>query len=190
LINDILDLSKVEAGKLQLDPADVVVADFVKSLSIVVEPMTSAKSLAYRVEIEPSLPSVWVDATRLRQVLLNLLSNAVKFTDGGSVTLRAYSAPRSGGVILEVEDTGIGISEEHLEGIFEEFRQVDQSITRQHGGTGLGLAISRKLVDLMGGALRVESTLGEGSRFHVELRVGDRESQVEQTHRRVGTAAS
>ncbi len=169
LINDILDLSKVEAGKVVLHPAEMRLEDFGRTVSETGRIMAEERGLAYRVEVEPGLPGVTVDETRLRQVLLNLLSNAVKFTEVGSVTLRIGSGPRPGWIRIEVIDTGIGIPEEELDPIFEEFRQVDQSITRQHGGAGLGLAISRKLVSLMGGTLTAHSVRGEGATFRVDL---------------------
>ena len=169
LINDILDLSKVEAGKMALEPVEITAQEFVDGLSEVVEPMAAAKSLAYGVEVQATLPPLFIDATRLRQVALNLLSNAVKFTHEGSITLRFLGGNGGRSVVMEVEDTGIGISAEHLDHIFEEFRQVDEFMTRQHGGTGLGLAISRKLVTLMGGQLTVTSELGVGSVFRADL---------------------
>jgi signal transduction histidine kinase len=170
LINDILDLSTVEAGKIRLQPSEIELAAFVGSLSETVEPMATAKSLDYRVQLEEGV-TLRADAMRLRQVLLNLLTNAVKFTDSGSVTLRVRRSCQGASLRMEVIDTGLGIHQEHLETIFEEFRQLDQSMTRQHGGTGLGLAISRKLIALMGGSLTVESALGRGSTFRVELPV-------------------
>ncbi|HUF76085.1 MAG TPA: ATP-binding protein, partial [Longimicrobiales bacterium] len=136
-----------------------------------VRPMAVQKSLDFSVEMAPEIPSIRTDVTRLSQVVLNLLSNAVKFTEHGSVTLRAAPVADASHVRVEVEDTGIGIAEEDLETIFDEFTQADQSATRQHGGTGLGLTISRKLIELMGGELGVVSELGRGSTFHIELPV-------------------
>jgi signal transduction histidine kinase len=112
---------------------------------------------------------VRTDETRLRQVLLNLLTNAVKFTDRGWIKLRVASVPGGNRVQMDVVDTGIGIEETYLDSIFDEFTQVDQSSTREHGGAGLGLAISRRLIRVMGGSLTVKSALGKGSTFRVEL---------------------
>jgi signal transduction histidine kinase len=169
LINDVLDLSRVEAGKIALNPTDIEWVPFLEALSEPLRPLAARKSLAYAVIIPPGLPGIRADPVRLRQVLLNLLTNAVKFTDRGWIELRV--APSHGGnrVQIDVTDTGIGIEEADLEVIFEEFTQVDQSSTREHGGAGLGLAISRRLIRAMGGALTVTSVPGRGSTFRVEL---------------------
>jgi signal transduction histidine kinase len=169
LINDILDLSRVEAGKLGLSPVVIDWPTFLETLCEPVRPLAATKTLALFVSIEKDLPAICADETRLRQVLLNLLTNAVKFTDHGSVELRVGSNPGSARVQIDVTDTGMGIAETHLETIFDEFTQVDQSSTREHGGAGLGLAISRRLIRFMGGSLTVESTPGRGSTFRVEL---------------------
>jgi signal transduction histidine kinase len=169
LINDVLDLSRVEAGKITLSPVDIDWAPFLETLSESVRPLAAEKSLAYTVELEEGLPAVRTDEMRLRQVLLNLLTNAVKFTDRGWVKLRVASVPGGNRVQMDVVDTGIGIEETHLEAIFDEFTQVDQSSTREHGGAGLGLAISRRLIRVMGGSLTVKSAPGKGSTFRVEL---------------------
>jgi signal transduction histidine kinase len=171
LISDILDLSTVEAGKVQLRCVDIDMAEFLEALSETVRPMTAHKSLEYRLEVDPGMPTLRADVTRLRQVLLNLLSNAVKFTDSGSVTFRACAVDDGARIRFEVADTGIGVDPKDTELIFEEFRQVDQSATREYGGTGLGLAISRKLARLMGGSLELEQGPGRGATFTVELPV-------------------
>lgn len=163
LINSILDLSKIEAGRFEIFPEPLFLPDVVATALAAIEPLARKKGLELRTELPPRLPLVMADPDRLRQVLLNLLSNAVKFTDQGQVVVSA--APRNGCVEIVVADTGPGIPESALEYIFESFRQVDGSSTRRHGGTGLGLAIVRKLLELHGGSVRVESTLGEGSRF-------------------------
>ena len=170
LINDILDLSKIEAGKMPLRVEQVRLGAIVGELSQTIEPMIREKGLDYRAELSEDLPVLLTDRTKVKQILLNLLSNAVKFTPRGSVTLRGY--PLDGDRIrLEVADTGIGIAEEDLEAIFDDFRQADQSVTRKYGGTGLGLSITRKLVKLMSGGIRVDSEYGVGSTFAVELPV-------------------
>lgn len=169
LVNDVLDLSRVEAGQVHLYAEEIDLRNFLDGLSESVHPLASEKSLTYSVELDPELPSIMTDATRLRQVLLNLLSNAVKFTDSGAVSLRAAPNGTTDRVRIAVVDTGIGIDEAHQDSIFAHFTQADQSPTRSRGGAGLGLAISRKLVRMMGGTLDVESTLGEGSTFTVEL---------------------
>ena len=169
LINDILDLSKIEAGHLDVcaEPVDIAqaIAEVVKSLA----PMAGQKGLALRPEIDPGAPaSITTDGMRLGQILRNLLSNAVKFTEQGEVVVRTF-APRAGRIAFEVRDTGIGIPEEQREFIFDAFRQADGSTHRKYGGTGLGLTISRDLARLLGGELSLASTVGKGSAFTLEL---------------------
>jgi signal transduction histidine kinase len=171
LINDILDLSRIEAGKMPVRVEQVRLDALVHELSQAIEPMVREKRLRYRTELSEDLPVLLMDRTKVKQILLNLLSNAVKFTPAGSVTLRARPAPGGERFQVEVEDTGIGIREEDLEAIFDDFRQVDQSSTRQYGGTGLGLSITRKLVRLMKGTIAVDSKQGVGSTFRIELPV-------------------
>jgi signal transduction histidine kinase len=169
LINDVLDLSRVEAGRVALSPVTIDWPTFLETLSEAVRPLAAHKTLTYGVVIEPELPSIRTDEMRLRQVLFNLLSNAVKFTDRGWLELRVRAAAGGSRVQIDVTDTGIGIDEADLDTIFDEFTQVDQSSTREHGGAGLGLAISRRLIRLMGGSLTVKSVPGRGSTFRVEL---------------------
>jgi signal transduction histidine kinase len=141
----------------------------IKDICQTIEPMVQEKGLELEVDVSGDVPDLRTDRTRLKQVLLNLLSNAVKFTDEGKVALRVTTTSGSERVRIEVEDTGIGMAEEHLSDIFDDFRQVDQSSTRRFGGTGLGLSITRKLVGLMQGDIEVESEPGEGSTFMVEF---------------------
>ncbi len=178
LVNDVLDLAKIEAGKMPVHLEQVDVVALIQELSATVEPMVRQKRLEYRVELAPDLPVLETDRTRVKQILLNLLSNAVKFTHEGEIRVTARLAPGGGGAEVEVGDTGIGIDPESLENIWEDFRQVDQSSTREYGGTGLGLSITRKLLDLLGGSVRVESELGEGSVFTVRLPLRSREVKV------------
>ena len=168
LVNGVLDLAKIEAGKMQVSIAPTNVAALLRETSLTVEPMLAEKGLDLRLQIAPDLPPLETDATKLRQILLNLLSNACKFTHEGGICLSA--APTAGqGIEITVSDTGIGIPEGQLDTIFENFRQVDQSSTREYGGTGLGLSITRKLLELLGGTVRVRSSLGEGSVFTLWL---------------------
>ncbi|NIQ57809.1 MAG: PAS domain S-box protein [Gammaproteobacteria bacterium] len=180
LINDILDLSKIEAGKMPVYLEEVSLKHLVSELAEAVEPLAREQGVDLRVEVDPAIPPMFTDRTKLKQILLNLLSNAVKFTEDGEV--RLIARPRGERVAIAVEDTGIGIRESDLENIFDDFRQVDQSPTREYGGTGLGLSITRKLVALLEGALDVESTYGEGSCFTVvlpfRLDPGTREAQM------------
>jgi PAS domain S-box-containing protein len=167
LINDILDLAKIEAGKMPLHVTEVKLRDVVLEVGQQVEPMVRKKQLEFIAEVTPDTPSLLTDRTKVKQVLLNLLSNAVKFTTRGGVTIKA--CPVEGGVQIDVVDSGIGIRPDDLQAIWEDFRQVDQSRTREFGGTGLGLSITRKLLDRLGGTVTVRSTYGEGSTFSVTL---------------------
>jgi PAS domain S-box-containing protein len=168
LINDILDLAKIEAGKMPVHPERFDLAGLVQELSETVEPLVRAKGLQYRADLPEALPELFSDRTKVKQILLNLLSNAVKFTHEGRVTLSVRIRKR-GVVEVEVRDTGIGIPPPELETIWDDFRQVDQSSTREYGGTGLGLSIVRKLVLLLGGTVRARSKPGRGSVFTVKL---------------------
>ncbi|MFW6079024.1 MAG: sensor histidine kinase, partial [Gemmatimonadota bacterium] len=172
LINDILDLSKIEAGKVVLTIEEVRVERVIDEVCETIEPLVREKSLDFELDIGLPLPIMTTDATKLRQVLLNLLSNAVKFTHRGLVALRAearHGDAGPDGIRIQVEDTGIGIKPEELETIFDDFRQADQSATREYGGTGLGLSITKKLLAMLGGTISVESEWGEGTCFTVEL---------------------
>ncbi|MCC3312314.1 HAMP domain-containing protein [Nocardia africana] len=182
LINDILDLSKVEAGKMDLAPERVPVRKLLEYVEATFRPMTTQKSLAFRVTTAPGLPvELFTDDSRLRQVLRNLLSNAVKFTEAGSVQLRIEPAETSElpgavrrhgeAIAFRVIDTGIGIADHQLESIFGAFHQADGTTSRKYGGTGLGLSISREIAYLLGGAITADSTLGHGSTFTLYLPV-------------------
>ena len=168
LINDILDLSKIEAGKVELHIEPVVIAGTVESLVKGLQAVAAEKGLALRSEIDATAPArLETDAQRLGQVLKNLLSNAIKFTHQGEVVLRV--SRDADGVTFAVHDTGIGIAADQQALIFEAFRQADGSTHRQYGGTGLGLSISRDLAQLLGGCISVESTPGQGSVFRLRL---------------------
>jgi PAS domain S-box-containing protein len=169
LINDILDLAKIEAGKMPLHLEDVPVASIVAEITQQIEPLVRKKALEFVTEIPPNAPVMHTDRTKVKQILLNLLSNAVKFTHTGRIVLRVV--PTDGRVRMDIIDTGIGIRPQDLQAIWEDFRQVDQSRTREFGGTGLGLSITRKLVDALGGLINVESEYGTGSTFAVTLPV-------------------
>jgi signal transduction histidine kinase/HAMP domain-containing protein/CheY-like chemotaxis protein len=182
LINDILDLSKVEAGKMDINPEWVPLRRLLDYVEATFRPMTGQKSLDFRVTTAPGIPvELLTDDSRLRQVLRNLLSNAVKFTETGSVELRIEAAVqaelpasvRSHGaaIALRVVDTGIGIADQQLEVIFEAFQQADGTTSRKYGGTGLGLSICREIAYLLGGAITAQSTLGQGSVFTLYLPV-------------------
>ena len=167
LIGQLLDLSRLEAGRLDLaqDPLDV--RQIIEQVRQDVAPQTTAKRLPLTIRVPARLPQLVGDAVRLRQILLNLVGNAVKFTEAGSVNVTVSQT--AGGISVTVRDTGIGISPEALPFIFEEFRQVDGNLTRRYGGAGLGLAIARKLAEQMGGHITVGSELGVGSTFTLWL---------------------
>jgi signal transduction histidine kinase/DNA-binding response OmpR family regulator len=174
VINDILDISKLEAGKVELEEIDFDLVDTVEGAVSLLGPKAHQKSIELALFIDPSARAgFYGDPTRVRQVLLNLIGNAVKFTDHGGVsvevTVRPPHAEQPSRLRFEVSDTGIGMSEEVRAKLFEKFTQADSSITRQFGGTGLGLSISRQLVELMGGSIGAESTPGRGSLFWFEL---------------------
>ena len=165
LINDVLDLSRIEAGKVELAPEQISVAAAVESLVKTFQPTAEQNRLRFSWVVEPGVPEqIETDPQRLGQILKNLLSNACKFTEKGEVALRVFS-PQSGTVAFAVRDTGVGIAPHQQEVIFEAFRQADGSIHRKFGGTGLGLSISRDLAALLGGSISVQSALGEGSVF-------------------------
>jgi PAS domain S-box-containing protein len=174
IINDILDFSKIESGRIEFEKADFNLGELVEDAVAMFESLAADKGLELAVQLSPPhIPlAVSGDSFRLRQVLANLVSNAIKFTAKGEVIVRVQLHPvleQQVRVSLSVEDTGIGIAPKSLEKIFENFTQADGSTTRQFGGTGLGLAISKRLVELMGGTIGVESTPGQGSKFWIHL---------------------
>ena len=167
LINGLLDLSKIEAGHMDVALVRFEFKELLHVAAATVEPLLKPDRVRFVIEIDPDLPPLHTDREKLKQILLNLLSNAAKFTDEGVIKVAAW---RTGNrLTLAVSDTGIGMPREALDYIFEEFRQVDMSSTRKHGGTGLGLAIVRRLTHLLGGDVTVESELGRGSTFTVTL---------------------
>ena len=168
MINDILDLAKVEAGamELTLEPCDL--AALIDEVVRVARGLARRKGIELRSDVDPRPLEITADALKVKQVLYNLLSNAIKFTGaGGKVSVEARLGKETSEI--RVSDTGIGIAPEDLDTIFDEFRQVDSSLTRKHEGTGLGLALTRRLVQLHGGEISVESELGRGSTFTVTL---------------------
>ncbi|MEO5659724.1 MAG: response regulator [Polaromonas sp.] len=169
LINDILDIAKVEAGKLEMRPEHLTLAKLADSLKNTFEPLAQQKKLVFEIHIDPAAPAaVLTDRQRVEQVLKNLLSNAIKFTESGTVRL-VISPESEGGVALAVQDSGIGIEKDQQGIIFEAFRQADGTASRSYGGTGLGLSISRDLSALLGGSISVESTPDQGSTFTLRL---------------------
>lgn len=180
ILNDLLDLSRIEAGKIELESIPFDMSEVLGGAYSAFTALANKKGLSLRLDIEAIQGRYIGDPTRIRQIVYNLLSNALKFTEAGSVEIRARSI--EGGLEIVVADTGIGIAPDQLSEIFREFNQADTSINRRFGGTGLGLSIARDLATLMGGSIMVESRLGEGSRFTVRLQVvrtGDPERATE-----------
>lgn len=173
MINELLQMAKIEAGRVELSIAPTSVSDLLEGLLTVMRPQSESKRIALSLRCEPDLPPVETDAGKLQQILFNFLSNAIKFSpEGATVTLTASRSRRPDGgaaVRLGVADQGPGIPYDMQDTIFEKFRQVDASHTRSHSGTGLGLAICRELAELLGAALHLESTPGHGATFAVEL---------------------
>jgi signal transduction histidine kinase len=169
LINDVLDLAKIEAGQLTLSLENYSLPEVVRSVVTATEPLAAAKGLKFITLLQDNLPTAHGDARRVSQILLNLVGNAIKFTDQGEVEIRA--AAERGQFVLSVRDTGPGIADADQDLIFGEFQQIDNSNTRKQGGTGLGLAISKRMVEMQGGTISVESSLGQGSTFRVVLPV-------------------
>ena len=167
LINDILDLAKIEAGRMPLHLDDVTLGDIMTEISQQIEPMVKKKALTLSIEMPSKDLTLHTDRTKVKQILLNLLSNAVKFTHHGGISVSILRDEED--LRFDVRDSGIGIRESDLESVWEDFRQVDQSRTREFGGTGLGLSITRKLVDALGGHVFAESVFGKGSTFTVVL---------------------
>ena len=168
LINDILDLSKVEAGRMELDVTRFDLPTAIENALILIRERATRHGIKVEHKIDERLGEVVGDERKFKQILLNLLSNAVKFTpEGGSIGVSA--APTKGAVEVAVSDTGIGIARENQETIFEEFRQVGTDASKKREGTGLGLTLTKKFVELHGGTIRVESTLGKGSTFTFTL---------------------
>jgi len=183
LINDVLDLSKVEAGKMELQCEPVNLVDVVEGVLGTVKTLATRKRILVRGEVQPELGPVHADPARLKQILYNLLSNAIKFTpEEGQVRVaarRTQEEQRGSGaggrqcVEVSVTDTGIGISPAHLERIFEEFEQIPDPARPPQEGTGLGLALVKKLVQMHGGTIRVTSAIGQGSTFAFTIPVSD-----------------
>ena len=169
LINDVLDLSKIEAGQLVLELSDYCVQDIAQTVRSTLEPLAADKKLAFKLELAPELPPGHGDGRRLTQVLINLVGNAIKFTDVGEVAIKAEA--NDGSFHVSVCDTGPGISAADQAKLFQEFQQADNAITKKKGGTGLGLAISKRIIEMHGGKIWVESKPGQGSTFSFTLPV-------------------
>jgi signal transduction histidine kinase len=170
LLNDILDLSKIQAGKIHLEREEISLPSIISDAANSMRPLLEKKQLELIVEISKNCPPIFLgDPLRVRQIIFNLLGNAIKFTEKGRIEIRLELIECGNTVLFSITDTGIGISLDKIEQIFEVFEQADNSTTRRYGGTGLGLAICRKLVNLMEGRIWAESTLNQGSTFYIAL---------------------
>lgn len=167
LVNDVLDLARIEAAQMGIVPEQVLPRDLVEEAVNTARSLVESRGLALYTDVEPGLPALWVDPTRIRQVLFNLLNNAARFTEKGSITVRVCREGED--VRFAVIDTGPGIADKDKQRIFQEFQQIDGTTKRRHGGAGLGLAISRRFVELHGGRIGLESQLGHGSTFYFVL---------------------
>ena len=191
LINDVLDLSKIESGKMEVFAEPFEVEPTLREVAATVEALFAKKNNALVLELEPGLGVMISDVTKVRQMLINLLSNAAKFTEGGTVTLsarRTGDAPNPS-LLFEVKDTGIGMTEEQLAQLFQRFQQADASTTRRFGGTGLGLSITKAFASMLGGQVEVESQSGQGSRFTVRVPAEIPESAESRADTNVGSSA-
>jgi signal transduction histidine kinase len=177
IINDILDFSKIEAGRMELDLDTFSISSLVEEIANSVQPLVAKNGNTLQVRLADDLGTMYSDLTKVRQTLLNLLSNAAKFTEQGEILLSVARESVDGHywIRVSVADTGIGMTEEQQQQVFEAFVQGTPVTTRKYGGTGLGLAISQRFCQMMGGAISVESTLGQGSTFTVRLPVNARE---------------
>ncbi len=171
LINDILDLSKIEAGKMEVNLESFAIAPLIEDVAATIRPMAEKNGNRLQIECAPDLGFVLGDPMRVRQALLNLASNAAKFTENGTVTIAGARRSEAGQdwIALRVADTGIGMTQEQSDRLFQDFVQADSTTTRKYGGTGLGLAISRRFCRMMGGDITVTSALGRGSTFTISL---------------------
>jgi signal transduction histidine kinase/DNA-binding response OmpR family regulator len=184
LISSILDLSKIEAGKIQLFLEDFDIGEMIRNIQVVAQPLAERKANQFIVDCPPDIGHMVADMTKVRQSLFNLLSNAAKFTEKGEIKLQARrlkgdDSPQDDMIIFHVSDSGIGISPEHIQRLYEPFTQADASTTRKYGGTGLGMAITKQFVQMMGGTIDVESQVGSGTIFTVRIPAYVRESGAE-----------
>ncbi|MEX1169676.1 MAG: HAMP domain-containing sensor histidine kinase, partial [Chloroflexota bacterium] len=189
LINDTLDLAKIEAGRMEWRREPVDIADLIGRATSATASLLAGPGPTMIVEVEPGLPSLVGDRDRLIQVLINLISNAVKFTPAGSITCAAQRDPAGDGVLVSVTDTGVGIAPEDHARVFEQFGQAGDTLTDKPRGTGLGLSICREIVEHHGGRLWLESELGRGSRFSFTLSVPATASTAEVEHQVAAASA-
>jgi signal transduction histidine kinase len=169
IINEILDITRIEAGKMPMQLSEFNLNELVPEVMMELDPVIARSKLTVNPKLCQAMPLVYSDRQKVKQIIVNLLSNALKFTHEGSIAIAVDYDQRDRTAAVAVKDTGIGISPEHHEKIFEDFRQVDDSPSRQYGGTGLGLAICRRLATALGGRITLESTMGVGSTFTLTI---------------------
>ena len=179
MIENLLDLSKVNAGKMSLYKEKIKIKDIIQEIIITVEPLLKEKNLSIKKNIEKNLPLIISDKLRLKQILMNIINNAIKFTHQGKITISISKVLSEKVLKISIADEGIGIAKENLDVIFESFRQIDGSITRKYGGTGVGLNLTKKLTELLGGTIEVTSTLNKGSTFTLTLPYQEQELEKE-----------
>jgi signal transduction histidine kinase len=171
IINEILDITRIEAGKMPMQISDVNLNELVPEVMMELDPVVARSRLSVVTRLSPQPLVVQSDRQKVKQIVVNLLSNALKFTHEGGIDVAVSASAAGGTASISVSDTGIGISPEHHENIFEDFRQVDDSPSRQYGGTGLGLAICRRLAHALGGRITLNSDVGKGSTFTLTIPV-------------------
>jgi signal transduction histidine kinase len=169
IINEILDISRIEAGRMPLQLSRFALTDLMSEVKAELEPIVLRSKLTVAVDVPKTLKPIRSDRQKVKQIVLNLLSNAIKFTHHGAITISARAVPEEGALTISVKDTGIGIAPADQERIFEDFRQLDNSPTRAYGGTGLGLSICRRLAQMLNGQISVRSEMGKGSTFTLML---------------------
>jgi signal transduction histidine kinase len=174
IINEILDISRIEAGRMPLQVSKVNIPELLNEVKAELEPIILRSKLTVTLHLEKQLPTLSTDRQKVKQILLNFLSNALKFTHHGGVTIAVRHNAPDRAISISVTDTGIGIATAHQDKIFEDFRQLDNSPTRAYGGTGLGLSICRRLAQMLGGHISVQSQVGKGSTFTLTLPVKGR----------------
>lgn len=186
IINDVLDLSKIETSHFELNKSSFVLSSLIAKTSEIIAIKAHQKQLEFAIDMEVGLHDRYFgDAQRIRQILLNLLGNAVKFTKRGEILLNVKSgkiSDRAVEVIMQVNDTGIGMKQEHIDKLFERFTQADMSITKEYGGTGLGLNITKRLIELMNGSIKIESTLGVGTKITLTLNLDKEDGETQETN--------
>ena len=169
IVNNVLDLSKIEAGKMEFELHEFNIADLIHEVVSSVKPLVEKNNNQLEIHFDDSISDMYTDETKVSQILINLIANAAKFTENGNITFTIKKHPQHNLALFTIEDTGIGISPHHINSLFEEFTQADSSTTRKYGGTGLGLALSKRICELLGGQIDVQSQVNKGTTFYVHL---------------------